>query len=91
MSTPFEDKRRTNSMDVRRANIYKRISEVYDQLPDEFLPKELYLFTGIKNVFANRILVASVLVDSFGCTIVGDYTPRRRWKKPAAIRARGNT
>ncbi len=82
MSTPFEDKRRTNSMDVRRANIYKLILEVYDQLPDEFLPKELYLFTGIKNVFANRILVASVLVDSFGCTIVGDYTPRRRWKNP---------
>ena len=25
MSTPFEDKRRTASMDVRRANIYKRI------------------------------------------------------------------
>jgi hypothetical protein len=54
---------------------------VYDQLPGEFLPKELYLFTGIKNVFGNRILVASVLVDSFGCTILDDYTPRRRWKK----------
>ena len=81
MSTPFEDKRRTASMDVRRANIYKRIEAVFDQLGDEFKPPELYALTGIKNVFANRILVASVLVDSFGCTIVEDYTPRRRWRK----------
>jgi len=81
MSTPFEDKRRTNSMDIRRANIYKRISEVYDRLGDEFMPSDLYGMTGIKNVFANRILVASVLVDSFKCTIIDDNTPRRRWKK----------
>lgn len=81
MSTPYEDKRRTNSLDVRRANIYKRISEVWNQLGDEFKPSELYEFTGIKNVFANCILVASVLTQSFGCTIVEDFTPRRRWKK----------
>lgn len=83
MSTPYEDKRRTNSLDVRRANIYKRISEVWDQLGDEFKAPELYKLTGIKNVFANRIIVASVLTQSFGCTIVEDYTPRRRWKKGA--------
>lgn len=83
MSTPFEDKRRTNSLDVRRANIYKRIKAVFDQLGDEFTPSELYALTGIKNVFANRIIVASVLTQSFGCTILSDYTPRRRWKKGA--------
>lgn len=83
MSTPYEDKRRTNSLDVRRANIYKRIKAVFDQLGDEFTPSELYALTGIKNVFANRIIVASVLTQSFGCTIVEDYTPRRRWKKGA--------
>ena len=87
MSTPYEDKRRTASMDVRRANIYKRIEAVFDQLGDEFKPPELYALTGIKNVFANRIIVASVLTQSFGCTIVEDYTPRRRWRKGA----RGNT
>lgn len=81
MSTPYEDKRRTNSMDVRRANIYKRVSEVWDQLGDEFKPSDLYELTGIKNVFANRIFVASVLTQSFGCTIVEDYTSRRRWRK----------
>ena len=48
MSTPYEDKRRTNSLDVRRANIYKRISEVWNQLGDEFKPSEMYEFTGIK-------------------------------------------
>lgn len=85
MSTPYEDKRRTNSMDVRRANIYKRISEVWDQLGDEFKPSELYELTGIKNAFGPRVIVASVLVDCFGCTIVGDNTPRRRWKKGAKI------
>lgn len=83
MSTPYDDKRRTQSLDSRRANIYKRIEAVFDQLQDEFKPPELYKLTGIKNVFANRILVASVLVDSFGCTIVEDYTPRRRWRKGA--------
>lgn len=83
MSTPFEDKRRTNSMDVRRANIYKRIAAVFDQLGDEFKPPQLYKLTGIKNVFANRIIVACVLTQSFGCTIVEDYTPRRRWRKGA--------
>lgn len=81
MSTPSDDLRRTRSMEVRRANIYKRIAEVYDQLGDEFTAKELYSLTKIKSVFANRILVASVLVDSYHCTIVEDYTPRRRWKK----------
>jgi hypothetical protein len=84
MSTPFpevnEDKRRTQSLDSRRAVIYKRIAEVYDQLGDEFTAKELYGLTKIKSVFANRILVASVLVDSFGCTIIGNSS-KRRWKK----------
>lgn len=77
----YEDKRRTQSLDSRRSNIYCRISEVFDELGDEFLPAELYAKTGIRNVFGNRILVASVLVDSFNCTIVGDFTPRRRWRK----------
>jgi len=87
MSTPWEDKRRTASMDVCRANIYKRISEVWHQLGDEFKPSEFYALTGIKNVFANRIIVASVLTQSFGCTIVEDYTPRRRWRKGARRQA----
>ncbi len=77
----YEDKRRTASLDVRRARIYQRISDVWDQLGPEFKPSELYALTGIKDVFANRILVASVLVDSFGCTTIEDNTPRRRWKK----------
>ena len=77
----YEDKRRTQSLDSRRARIYQRISEVWDQLGDEFKAPELYKLTGIKSVFANRILVASVLVDSFHCTIVEDFTPRRRWRK----------
>lgn len=81
MSRPYEDHRRTASLDARRANIYTKILAVYDQLGDEFMPSELYKLTGIKNVFANRILVSSVLVDSFGCNILADYTPRRRWKK----------
>ena len=83
MSTPFEDKRRTASIDVRRANIYKRIAAVFDQLGDEFKPSELYELTGIKNAFGPRVIVASVLTQSFGCTIVEDYTPRRRWRKGA--------
>ena len=78
-----DDKRRTQSLDSRRANIYRRISSVWDQLGDEFKASELYKLAGIKNVFANRILVASVLAESFNCTIVGDFTPRRRWKKGA--------
>ena len=77
----YEDKRRTQSLDTRRARIYQRISEVFDQLGDEFKASELYKLTGIKNVFANRILVASVLVDSFRCTIIGDRSSRRRWRK----------
>lgn len=81
MSTPSENKRRTASLDVRRANIYKRIEAVFDQLGDEFKPADLYSLTGIKNVFATRIIVASVLTQSFGCTVVEDFTPRRRWKK----------
>ena len=76
-----EDKRRTQSRDSRRATIYQCISGVWGQLGPEFKASEIYTLTGIKNVFANRILVASVLVDSFGCTIVDDYTPRRRWRK----------
>lgn len=76
-----DDKRRTSSLDVRRANVYKRIDAVFDQLGDTFHPSELYGLTGIKNCFASRIIVASVLTQSFGCTIIDDYTPRRRWKK----------
>jgi hypothetical protein len=30
----YEDKRRTQSLDTRRARIYQRISEVFDQLGD---------------------------------------------------------
>ena len=81
MSSDSESKRRTQSLDARRSRIYQRISAVWDQLGPEFKASELYALTGIKNVFANRILVANVLVDSFGCTIVEDYTPRRRWRK----------
>jgi hypothetical protein len=81
MSTPFEDKRRTQSLDSRRANIYKKIEAVFDQLGPEFKAPELYALTGIKNVFANRILVASVLTDSFDCTIIGNHSEKRRWKK----------
>lgn len=77
----YEDKRRTQSMDSRRARIYQRIAEVWDQLGPEFKAPELYALTGIKNVFANRVFVASVLMDSFGRTIVEDYTPRQRWRK----------
>lgn len=77
----YEDKRRTQSLDTRRARIYQRISKVWDQLGDEFKPSELYELAGIKNVFANRILVASVLVDSFRCTLIGSHSSRRRWKK----------
>ena len=81
MSSDSESKRRTQSLDTRRSRIYQRISAVWDQLGPEFKASELYALTGIKNVFANRILVASVLFDSFGCTIVEDYTTRRRWRK----------
>ena len=81
MSSDSESKRRTQSLDARRSRIYQRISAVWDQLGPKCKASELYALTSIKNVFANRILVASVLVDSFGCTIVEDYTPRRRWRK----------
>ena len=77
----LEGYRRNQSLDTRRSRIYQRISAVWDQLGPEFKASELYALTGIKNVFGNRILVASVLVYSFGCTIVEDYTPRRRWRK----------
>lgn len=77
----YEDKRRTQSLDTRRARIYQRISKAWDQLGDEFKSSELYRLTGIRNVFANRILVASVLVDSFRCTIIGNHSSRRRWRK----------
>ena len=85
----YEDKRRTQSLDTRRARIYQRIGEVFDQLGDEFKASELYRLTGIKNVFANRILVASLLVDSFHCTIIGNHSSRRRWKKCASRPTQG--
>lgn len=76
-----EDKRRTQSRYSRRVNIYQHISDVWGQLDPEFEESEIYTLTGIKNYFGNRTLVARVLVDSFGCTIVDGYTPRRRWRK----------
>lgn len=85
----YEDRRRTQSLDTRRARIYQRISKVWDQLGDEFKAPELYKLAGIKNVFANRILVASVLVDSFRCTIIGDRSSRRRWRKNVSRSTQG--
>jgi hypothetical protein len=76
-----EDVRRTNAMSAKRFVAYKKIAAIFDQLEDEFKAAEIYKLTGIKDCYANRMIVATLLDQSFRCSLVGEFTPRRRWKK----------
>jgi hypothetical protein len=64
----------------RRANTYKKIEIVIDQLPNEFLPTQLYKLAGIKDASYNRWLVAWVLEQDFKFRRIG-LCGKKRWSK----------
>ena len=64
----------------RRADTYKKIAIVIEQLPNEFLPTQLYKLAGIKDAMANRWLVAMVLEQDFKFRKIG-WCGKQRWSK----------
>lgn len=64
----------------RRADLYKKIAIVTEQLPNEFLPTQLYKIAGIKDFMTNRLLVAKILEQDFKFRKIG-WCGKQRWSK----------
>lgn len=70
-----------------RGTVYRQIAAVFDSLPDRFTATELYKAAKLESTHAmqRRILIASVLAESFKCVCVLSAGGRgRHWKKPGA-------
>ena len=64
----------------RRADTYRAVATVIDQMPTEFLPTQLYKLAGLKDSMWTRKLVASVLEQDFKCRKIG-WCGKQRWSK----------
>lgn len=72
------------STTTRRADIYRRIRKVFDQLPARFKATELYDLAGILNHTnpGHRMMIASVLEYDFKCIQIRTPSGKSSWKKP---------
>ena len=64
----------------RRADTYKAIALVIDQMPTEFLPTKLYKLAGLNDSRWTRQLVANVLEQDFKFRKIG-WCGKQRWSK----------
>lgn len=69
----------------RRAQIYKRIAEVWDKVPEYFQATELYELAGLNPAPVARQMIAAVLKDSFKCQQIGLETGKRKWRKGVSL------
>lgn len=70
-----------------RGKVYRQIAAVFDSLPDRFTATELYKAAKLESTRTGqrRMLIASVLADTFKCVSVrSDGVRGRYWKKPGA-------
>lgn len=73
------------STTARRADIYRKIAAVIDQMPQRFKATELYQAAGIsdKSSPGHRAMIASVLAQDFKCESITQPGNKRYWRKPA--------
>lgn len=70
------------AMEVSHARVYKKLCEVFAELPNVFFGGDLEKITGFPPSPDHRMLVASVLRKDFRCEQVSRGSNRWAWRKP---------